>query len=462
MITLFIRRVLPMLGLAGALAVLVGLQDVPAAGSDTWLHLRLGREFMSGWPLGRPGHLGKFDTGTWYPTQWLSQIAMAWVDSAFGLGGVIWLAGFFVLLLPVVLYLIGRSYAAPLPAVLGACLATAAAAPGLSARPQIVSYLLIAVVTATWVATARDSKPRYWLILVAWVWVPLHGMWLVGIFIGVAAVVGMTLARPREWRTLAPLAAIPLLSGAVAMLTPLGVNVFRGVTGVGERNEQLTEWQPPDITSPSSLFLGLMIMVVLVTSLRSGPVDWPTIMILGLAMVWGLYSARTVMVGAVMVVPLFAQALSRLVPDVGRPGRRELGTVAAILLVSSGALAVVAVQRADTPVVAGWVERRLDAMPEGTKVLNDWALGHYTLWAHPQVDVVMHGYVDAFTTQELERNIDIVRLEPNWDDQVADLAVDYAFVDPDSALGYALQNQLGWTKVEGDDEYVLLTPTPPE
>ena len=324
----------------------------------------------------------------------------------------------------------------------------------------MLSYLLIAVVTATWLVIARDGKPRYWLVLLAWIWVPLHGMWLVGVTIGIAAVIGMALARPREWRTLAPVAAIPVLSVVVAVLTPLGLNVFRGVTGVGDRNEQLTEWQPPDITSPSSMFLALMIAVVLVTAMRSGQVDWPTIMILGLAMAWGFYSARTVMVGAVMIVPLFAQALQRLVPDVGRPGRRELATVAAIFLVSAGALAVVAGQRADTPVVAGWVDDRLDAMPAGTKVLNDWALGHYALWAHPQVDVVMHGYVDVFTTQELERNIDIVRLEPRWDSEVADLDVDYAFVDPDSSLGYALENQLGWTEVEGDDDYVLLTPGP--
>lgn len=458
MITHFIRRVLPMLGLACTLAVLVGLQDAPAAGSDAWLHLRLGHEFLSGWSVGHPGHLGAFDSGTWYPTQWLSQIALASMDSALGLGGVIWLAGCFVLLLPVVLYCIGRSYAAPLPAVLGACLATAAAAPGLSARPQVLSYLFIAIVTATWLAIARDRRPRYWLILLAWIWAPLHGMWLVGLSVGVAAVVGMALASPREWRTLAPVASIPLASAAATVLTPLGLNVFRGVMGVGDRNEQLTEWQPPDITSPSSMFLALMIAVVLVSALRSDQVDWPTILILGLAMAWGLYSARTVMVGAVMIVPLFAHALQRLVPDVGRPGRRELAMVAAIFVVGCGGLAVVAAQRADTPIVAGWVDDRLNAMPDGTKVLNDWELGHYTLWAHRQVDVVEHGYVDVFTTDELERNIDIIRLEPGWDADVAELDVDFAFVDPDSPLGYALKHQLGWTEVEGDDDYVLLIP----
>ena len=52
------------------------------------------------------------------------------------------------------------------------------------------------------------------------------------------------------------------------------------------------------------------------------------------------------------------------------------------------------------PVVAGWVDERLDAMPAGTKVLNDWELGHYTMARHPQVQLVMHGYVDMFTPDD--------------------------------------------------------------
>ena len=52
-----------------------------------------------------------------------------------------------------------RRHAAPLPAALATFLGVAAAAPGLSARPQVVSYLLIALVTAAWLETARDGRP---------------------------------------------------------------------------------------------------------------------------------------------------------------------------------------------------------------------------------------------------------------------------------------------------------------
>lgn len=458
MITFFIRRVFPLVALAAALVLLVRLQDYPEVGSDAYLHLRLGAEFRSGWSLSDPGHLSVFDTGRWYPSQWLSQLAMSWTADRFGMAGVIWLAGALILALPLSMYVACRRWVAPLPAALASVIGTCAAAPGLSARPQVVSYLLILVVTTAWLRTARDGRPRYWLILVGWLWVPIHGMWLVGISIGIATVVGIALARSHDVRLLARMASIPVLAALVPMLTPLGMHAYSTVVGVSDRNSQLTEWGPPDFTSPNSIVLVVMVAIILVSALRSGPLDWPTIMLLGLAMAWGLFSVRTTIVAGVILTPLLALALQKIVPAVGRIGRRELGTVLALGALALAALAFQAAHEADHPPVAPWIDGRLDAMPAGTKVLNDWELGHYALWRHPQLQLVMHGYVDVFTVDELERNIRIATVAPEWDTAVTDLDVDYGLVDPDSSLGYALVHQMGWTQVEGDGDYVLLRP----
>ncbi|SED35828.1 hypothetical protein SAMN04489844_4249 [Nocardioides exalbidus] len=458
MITVFIRRVVPLLALAAALVLLVRIQDFPVVGSDTYLHLRLGEEFRSGWSLAHPGHLSVFDSAQWYPSQWLSQIVMSWTDDHVGIGGVIWLAGAFVIALPLAMYVACRRDVAPLPASLAAVIGTCAAAPGLSARPQVVSYLLILLVTVTWLATARDAKPRWWLVLVAWAWVPIHGMWLVGISIALATIVGMALTREHDLRVLGRLAAIPVLSALVPVLTPLGVHAYSTVVGVSDRNSELTEWGPPDFTSPNALVLLLMIVIVVVTALRSGPVDWPTVMVMGLAIAWGLFSVRTTIVAGVMLTPLVALSLQRIVPPVERIGRRELGAVLGMGAIALVALGLAASAKSDDRPVASWVDTRLDAMPDGTKVLNDWELGHYALWRHPQLQLVMHGYVDVFTVEELERNIGIASLAPDFVEQIDDLDVDYAMVDPDSRLGYALTDVLGWDVVEADDDYELLTP----
>src|SRR5690606_37331384 len=97
----------------------------------------------------------------------------------------------------------------------------------------------------------------------------------------------------------------------------------------------------------------------------------------------------------------------------------------------------------------------------GTKVLNDWPSGSYVLASHPDLQLVMHGYGDVFTDAELARNAELVRTEPGWDDVVAGLDADVALLDPDTSLGYAVEHQLGWTRIEGDDDFVLLQPPQP-
>jgi len=451
------RRVMPLLGLVATLVLLVRMQHSPTVGSDAWLHLRLGDEFRSGWSIRHPGHLGVFDTGVWYPTQWLSQIAMSWMQDTAGLPGVVWMTGTFILALPVFMYVACRRLVAPLPAALATVMGTCAAAPGLSARPQVVSYLLILMFVSVWLSTARDLKPRYWLVAVVWIWVPIHGMWMIGISIGLAAVAGIALTRPGSGVVLR-LASIPLLSGVAALLTPLGFHSYDAVSGVSDRSSELTEWMPPDFTAPNALVLASMIAIVLVVALRGGPVDWPTVLILGLGICWALFSVRTTIVAAVMLTPLLAEALQRVVPQDSPIRRPELVLVLSMLATASAGLWLVAFHRDDAPPVPPWVDQRLDTMPEGSRVLNDWTLGHYIVWRHPDLQVVMHGYVDVFSVDELRRNIDIARVEPGWDSEVAGLDVDYAMVDPDTPLGYALSHQLGWETVQGDDSYVLLRP----
>ncbi len=458
MITFLVRRVFPLAVLGAALILLIRIQRVPEMGSDAYLHLRLGNEFRSGWSLSQPGHLSTFDTGQWYPSQWLSQVAMSWTETTFGLMGIIWLAGAFTVMLPLFMYLACRRSTAPLPSAVAAVIGTCAAAPGLSARPQVISYLLVLLVTVAWLETAEDHRPRYWLILVAWIWVPLHGMWVVGLTVSVAAVIGIALSRSCPKAILIRLASIPLLSALVALLTPLGIHAYSTVIGVSDRNSQLTEWDPPDFTSPNSIVLAVMIAVILMVALRRDSLDWPMIMILGLGMAWGLHSVRSTIVAGVILTPLLANAIQHLVPTVAPAKRREVAAVVVMGVAAFAALGFVASQRSTESPVPNWVEDRLAAMPPETKVLNDWELGHYALWRHPDLQLVMHGYVDVFTVEELQRNLDIARLAPEWDKKVADLDVDYAFVQTDSQLAYGLTHLLDWKVVVGDDEFQLLLP----
>lgn len=458
MITTLVRRVLPIAVIAVLLGALVRSQSRPPLAADGYFHLRMGHELLGGWSIRDPGHLGPFDNADWLPTQWLAQIGLAAVEDRAGLAGVMWAAGVLVLALALAVFVSCRITTAPLPAAFATILACSAASPGLSARPQVFSYLFVLLVTSGWLATARDGKSRWWLIAVAWVWAPLHGMWPLSIVIGIAVIAGLALERQLPARQLGRLTVIPLLSAGVVIATPLGPHIYSSVVAVGSRAEYFAEWGPTDFTEPYAIALLVMFAVVLLVAIKRRSLSWPELMIVGLAAAMSVSSARMTTLAAMMLAPLLADAFQEFVPHAPRIRRREAIALTAVFAVCAAVLVPVVNVRSDEPVAPQWLDERLDAMPEGTRVLNDWDSGAYFLWRHPQLSLVMHGYGDVFTEAELRRNTDILRLRPHWEDRVAELDVDLALVDPDTSLGHALTNDPGWTVVEADDDFALLSP----
>ena len=225
---------------------------------------------------------------------------------------------------------------------------------------------------------------------------------------------------------------------------------------VAGRGRFFSEWGAPDFTSPTGAALILLAAPALLVVLRRGA-SWPTVLFLGLGLGLALYSNRTLPLAAVTLAPVAALALQSLIPGQPTPpGRREvgwgLGAAAAALLV----LAVLVPRTsAETPVRADWVEDRLGSLPAGTTVLNDWGDGGYVMWAYPQLDLVMHGYGDTFTTEELERNTSILGLDRGWQDLVRETGAEVAFLRTDHRLTAALEDA-GWRVVATSDEVELL------
>lgn len=458
MITTLVRRILPVAVIAILLGALVRGQAKPALGSDGYFHLRMGHELLGGWSIRNPGHLSPFDTADWLPTQWLAQIGMASVEDRAGLAGVMWVAGFLVLVIGLATFVCCRVTTAPLPAAFATILACSAASPGFSARPQLFSYLFVLVVTTAWLATARDGKARWWLIGLAWIWAPLHGSWPIGIVIGFAVIFGLSLERRTKPRQLVKLAVIPLLSSIVVMATPLGPSIYGSVFAVGSRAEYFAEWDPTDFTQPYAIALLLMVGIVLLVAIKRRALSWPFLLIVGLAGAMSVSSSRMTTLAALMLAPLVAEAFQEFVPRAPRIQLPEALALTAIIAVCATVLVPVVDVRSDAVTAPTWLDDRLDAQPEGTRVLNDWNTGAYFLWRHPQLSLVMHGYGDVFTAEELKRNFDILNVQPKWDQAIDELDAELALVDPDTSLGYAMINDLGWIVIEHDEDFALLSP----
>lgn len=454
--TWLVRRALPLALFAAIAALLVRHASPTLSNPDTYFHLRFGEEFLTDWSLREPGSVSTFATADWLPTQWLAQVVMAKVEDWFGLAGVAWLFGLHLLLLATVLYVTTRRAADPLVSVVCLIVALLACMPGLSMRPQLLSFTAMAILVASWIRAARRHRPPWLAIPLTWLWAMCHGMWPLGIVLSTIAVIGLALDGTIRGREIARWALVPLVSAAAAALTPVGPQLYAAVLTVNSRSEYFAEWQPVRFTSPHALALLALAAPLLVVMLRRRN-SWFEVLVVGLGLGLALYSARTLPMAAVVLVPFAAAAFQSLIGERSAVRRAEPLTIGAIVIAGLGTLALVTPRTADDPPVEpAWVEPSLSALPPGTKLLNDWGQGGYVMWRFPRLDPLMHGYGDTFTTAELERNADILAVVPGWDEQVRETGAEVALVNRESALAYALVHQSGWRVVHSAEAIQLL------
>jgi hypothetical protein len=458
-----VRSVATLVVLAAVAGVLVAEAAVPLDNLDTYFHLRFGHEFLSGdWSLRDPGSVSSLATADWVPTQWLSEVVMAKTEDWFGLAGVAWLSGLLFLSLALVVYWACRRQAEPAVAALLVVLTLIASTSGISMRPQMVSYILVVVTIAAW-QRARDTGQAPWLLVpVTWVWTMCHGMWPVGIVIGIVAALGLALDRGHPRRTLARMAAVPVLSAAVSLLTPVGPGLFPAVLRVGSRAKYFYEWNPPDYTKPWVATLIVILALAVVPRLRRAErVPWFDVLLVGLAALCAIYSMRTVPVAACLAAPLAAASVQAVLGSWPPVLRRERLLVVGGALLALATLAVLVPHTADQPrETPPWLDGALGDLPAGTRIIDDSGFGGYLMWRFPELDVVVHGYGDLYTDEELERNADIESGRAGWVDLVQNTGAEYAVLPPGSTLAYDLREVEGWRVVERSADLELLRPPP--
>ena len=203
---------------------------------------------------------------------------MAQFEDWFGLAGVAWLSGCSTSASSLTLWTIARRYASPLgaaPVTVVAILASSAehvhAPAGAAATSSSPSR------RTPGCAPARTGSARWWLVPLAWLWAMVHGMWSVGIIIGLVA---LRRPRPRPGRLArASGSGWPrsrVLSAVAAALTPVGPALYRAVLEVNGRGQYFAEWQPPDFRDPNCIALLILVGLVLLRWSRrrtSCPVD---------------------------------------------------------------------------------------------------------------------------------------------------------------------------------------------
>ncbi len=235
----------------------------PIKDPDTYWHIASGDHLRQTWDFVLDDPFGASAEKPWILNQWLPQLAMSFADQVAGLAGVVWLTVLGTLGVLAALYVSCRRRSSPLVATLVVAVAFLATSGSIAPRPQLVTFAMTAVATDAWLRTAEDRKPRWWLIPLTWVWACSHGMWFMGIAVGLATIAGLLVSRRVAPREAARLGIIPVGSLAAAALTPVGPVLLWSPFQVSGVTAYITEWQPPSPTSPTLLAaLGLILLVV--------------------------------------------------------------------------------------------------------------------------------------------------------------------------------------------------------
>jgi hypothetical protein len=345
-----------------------------------------------------------------------------------------------------------------------------AMSPGYLHRPQVLSFLLFAVVL--WILHAHDTGRRraVWALpLVMAVWPNLHGGFLMG---GAAVAVAVTVrsvvavARPAERRGLVGLWIAAALAAVATLCTPYGWQLHRFLFGSLSVPRPIGEWAPLDLFDGSFPAVTLLVVAcAVVAAARWRGVRWWEAILIALLLVATLRHQRHAPFFAMAATPFlvtgFVEMLrSNLLGRLARPASGRLrGLVATALCVVALAWAGTAVAR--VAVTGGRigvdpVEFPVDAVRfvhraelTGRLVLPfEW--GEYAIWhLWPACRVSVDGrfrtvYPEEILEAHYAAHVDTAR----WPALAEDLDGDLLLAPRDTAVERAVGS--GWTVVYAD------------
>jgi len=442
-----------------AALLLLGIR--PVSDGDAWWHLRVGEYLLHGGAFVGPDPWNPFATRPFVATQWLPEVVAFQGYKWFGLPAVAWLRCVAVLLLFSALLWSTRHVADTVPALVAALAALIGTGGSLGERPQLVSFIMLAVWVGTSWRTAEDLRPRWWLIPLTWVWACSHGLWLIGIGVGIVVVLGLFLDRRLTVRSAARLMLVPLASLAVCALTPVGPRLLLTPFEVSQNaSEYVQEWQPTPVRATLTAIVTLLLVAGAVVGWIRSPEKtpwWKIFLAIG-AVAWTLAMLRTIPVGAIVAAPLAASAIQSLrhtAPE--RPGRRSTCLWALLVLtcalIALPVTALVAQQPSDVP---ERLRATLDTAPAGSVVLNDHSLSGWLLWREPQLVPVLDLRTEIFSKAYVQAYLRNAEVRPGWQDFLTQTKPTYALLRSESPIRLALQEELHWVPLQTAQGFTVL------
>jgi hypothetical protein len=435
---------------------------------DLYWHLLIGQEILSGTPVAEAGRGWSFAPvpDTWVSTQWLAEVLFAKLEA---LGG---LAAFPVYRTVTTLVAMGVLALVTLyrrPARAGTwmfCLAVVPLYFSAQERSQQLTFMLAPLVGWWAERLWRDGRlPRWWVLLpLVVVWSNFHGGWVVvTIALGVAGLARLIDhgVRDRAWWQAWLLAAGTLVA---ACISPSGVGnvlAFIRFSGAGDR---IGEWGRAYPWSPEAAPLALVLVIVVIVWARTRPTAGEMVLVLTLV-VFGFAYWRNVTPACLMLAPIATGIVARRMGlDDPRPrGQRQPFARMSLGIAAVGAVLALALAATQTPVVDAQIPQQLlgdlKAASAPQRVLATYNLSGSVLWfagPPPHVTVGVDGRADRYGAAYIDRYMNAVAGQHDWQSLVDELRPTAALLSQDEALSTLLVDERHWVVVGHEGEYVLL------
>ncbi len=473
------------------------------ADTDTWWHLQAGRATWESGHILRSDIFSHTRQGQpWINHSWLSQVLLYLLFHHFGYAGL----GLFQAL--VVTLAFGFVYAQMEgPVFLRALviiLAAAASAVIWIARPQLLSFLLTAVVGYLLHLFKWRRVNRLWLLPPLFVlWVNLHGGYALGFILLAGFLAGEVFNHllpyppdadaPRlPWRAIGLVTLVAGLSFLCLVLNPYTTRMwtyYLETVRINVLQDFIQEWQSPNFHPLSAQpFIWLWLATLAAVGLSGRRLDG-----VDLALVAGLsYSAllagRNIGPFALVAAPVLSRhaaaaldrwtAAARARGWLGPPRRRRETGVAprwalvnwlllTLVVLAAGAKAAVpwsaafnrAHERETLPV--GGIEWIRAHRPPG-EMFNSYNWGGYLIWhLWPDYRVFVDGRTFLYGDRLLREYLRVRAAAPGFEDVLDEYGVNLVLVEAGSCTAVALAADEDWTEVYADDIAVIFTRRPP-
>jgi len=438
--------------------------------TDTWWHLRSGAHILqNGIIYADPFSHTAFGQA-WIDHSWGSQLILyaIWqVGGLFGLmvytAGLATLGMFFVWKASA-----GNHYVRAFALILGA----AAAAVFWSPRPQMISFVLSALILYLIHLYKREKIDRLWLIpIIMGIWGNLHAGFSIGFIFLIGTIGGEVLGNlfnPKGELVIPPrgigkMALITLVSAGALVINPYGLQMLAvpfQTVGIGVLRAEIQEWNTPNFQERQTWgFILLAIVLFGAVGASRRRLNWTDFALVSGTAFLSLLAGRNIAVFAVAATPVLTYHLASMIEERGwltglsrtvLPGRGRLNAAIIVLIVIAAALKVLLVfepitlQQAINTTLPVRAVDYVRANPQTGNLFNAYNWGGYLLYALPEYPVFVDGRTDLYGDTILSEYLNTARGGLEWRETLSHYDISWVLVETGSGLSNNLMIEPGW------------------